>query len=167
MKEKALRRFLFASVTSLTAAVMPLGAVVGAKSLSTPHPARPVVSRPHVATVLSYAQRRARAEERHRHALAVATLHGLERAAASMRVTVSELRARWERVAICEVGGNWSMVGSQYSGIGFLNSTWFAYGGQAFAPRAGQATVDQQILVGMRVTHGWIPDQGGCAPGGW
>ncbi len=140
---------------------------MGARPLSVTHSARPVVLRPHVAPVITYAQRRARAEARHRHALAIATLHGLERVATSLRVSVSELRSRWERVAICEVGGNWSMVGSQYSGIGFLNSTWFAYGGQAFAPRAGQATVDQQILVGMRVTHGWIPDQGGCAPGGW
>ncbi len=167
MKERALRRLLFASVTSFMAAAMPLGAVAGSQSLSVTHSVRPVASHPHVAPVMTRAQRRARAEARRRHALAIVTLHGLERVATSLRVSVSELRARWERVAICEVGGNWSMVGSQYSGIGFLNSTWFAYGGQTFAPRAGQATVDQQILVGMRVTHGWIPDQGGCNPGGW
>jgi hypothetical protein len=146
---------------------MPLGTVAGAKSLSVTHPAHPAAARPHVAVAMTFAQRRARAEARHHHALAIATLHGLERVATSLRVSVSELRARWERVAICEVGGNWSMVGSQYSGIGFLNSTWYAYGGRTFASRAGQATVDQQILVGMRVTHGWIPDQGGCNPGGW
>jgi hypothetical protein len=59
------------------------------------------------------------------------------------------------------------MVGPEYSGIGFSNATWFQYGGARFAPKAGDATPVQQILIGMRVTHGWIPDQGGCSPTGW
>jgi hypothetical protein len=99
--------------------------------------------------------------------LAQATTHELTAVAASFQSTIGELRAQWQHVAVCEVGGNWSMVGSWYSGIGFLNSTWAAYGGTRFAPLAGQATRDQQILIGMKVTNGWVPDQYGCSPNGW
>ena len=102
-----------------------------------------------------------------RATLAQATLHELSAVAASFQSTIGELRAKWQHVAVCEVGGNWSMVGSWYSGIGFLNSTWAAYGGTRFAPLAGQATRDQQILIGMKVTNGWVPDQYGCSPTGW
>jgi len=59
------------------------------------------------------------------------------------------------------------MTGPRCSGIGFLNSTWYQYGGTRFAPLAGQASVDQQILIGMRVTGGWVPDQYGCSRNGW
>ncbi|MGD0055700.1 MAG: transglycosylase family protein [Acidimicrobiales bacterium] len=96
-----------------------------------------------------------------------AVVHALVVDAAAIRVSVGELRAKWQQVAICEVDGNWSMTGPVYSGIGFLNSTWYQYGGRRFAPVAGEATVDQQILIGMRVTHGWVPDQYGCSPSGW
>jgi hypothetical protein len=77
------------------------------------------------------------------------------------------LRQQWQRVAICEVAGNWHMQGPFYSGIGFLNSSWVQYGGHAFAPVAGRATRDEQILVGMRITGGYVPDQYGCSPIGW
>ncbi|HEY7931788.1 MAG TPA: transglycosylase family protein [Acidimicrobiales bacterium] len=83
------------------------------------------------------------------------------------RVSVAQLRAEWQHVANCEVAGNWAMDGPVYSGIGFLNSTWFEYGGRRFAPSAGDAPRDAQILIGMRVTGGWVPDQTGCARGGW
>jgi hypothetical protein len=87
--------------------------------------------------------------------------------ASSVRLNIDELREKWQQVAICEVSGNWAMVGPTYSGIGFANGTWSQYGGHQFAPVAGEATRDQQILVGMRVTHGQIPDQNGCSPYGW
>ena len=87
--------------------------------------------------------------------------------AVSVGVSVRELRAEWQDVAICEVGGNWAMTGPRYSGIGFSNATWNAYGGTRFAPLAGQASVIEQIVIGMRVTGGWVPDQNGCNPGGW
>jgi hypothetical protein len=80
---------------------------------------------------------------------------------------IRTLRAKWQRVAICEVGGNWSMTGQVYSGIGFSNATWYQYGGTQYAPLAGLASEDQQILIGMRVTHGWVPDQYGCSTSGW
>jgi len=84
--------------------------------------------------------------------------------ASAIGTSVARLRAMWQRVAICEVGGDWDMVGPLYSGIGFSNATWSAYGGHRFARLAGQASVNQQILVGMKVTGGWVPDQYGCAP---
>ncbi len=83
------------------------------------------------------------------------------------RVTVVGLRNEWQHVAVCEVGGDWRMVGPVYSGIGFRNDTWRAYGGSEFAPLAGEASEDAQIVVGMRVTGNWVPDQDGCDPGGW
>ncbi len=82
-------------------------------------------------------------------------------------ISLVHLRSEWQRVAVCEVGGNWAMVGPSYSGIGFLNTTWRQFGGLLYAPYAGQATRDQQIFIGMRVTQGWIPDQYGCSPTGW
>ncbi len=82
-------------------------------------------------------------------------------------VTVARLRAEWQRVAVCEVGGNWAMTGPRYSGIGILNTTWYEYGGRRFAPLAGEATENEQIVIGMRVTRGWVPDQEGCSPTGW
>lgn len=103
----------------------------------------------------------------HHATKAQVTMHELTAVAASFQSTIGQLRAKWQHVAVCEVGGNWSMVGSWYSGIGFLNSTWTAYGGTRFAPLAGQATRDQQILIGMKVTNGWVPDQYGCSPTGW
>ncbi len=82
-------------------------------------------------------------------------------------VSVPHLLAQWQRVAVCEVDGDWSMTGPEYSGIGFSNATWHQFGGTRYAPLAGEATREQQILIGMRVTHGWVPDQAGCSPTGW
>ncbi len=60
----------------------------------------------------------------------------------------------WDRMARCETGGNWSMVGSRYSGgLGFYNGTWDAFGGREFAARAGQASREQQIIVANRVAN--------------
>ncbi len=87
--------------------------------------------------------------------------------AARARLTIDQLRQEWQHVAICEVGGNWAMVGPSYSGIGFANATWLQYGGSRFAPHAGEAPRDAQILIGMKVTGGWVPDQQGCSPTGW
>jgi hypothetical protein len=108
------------------------------------------------------------AEARRRHAGAVyaATLFGalVERAR-------SEEQARdaiWDRLAQCETGGNWSMRGAWYSGgVGFFNRTWDAYGGRKFAPNAGMATRDEQIVVAERVrasNGGSLFGAWGCAP---
>jgi len=69
----------------------------------------------------------------------------------------------WDRMAQCETGGNWSMVGSRYSGgLGFYNGTWDSFGGREFAARAGQATREQQIIVANRVANGVGLSGWGC-----
>ncbi len=113
---------------------------------------------------------RARAElarRRHRLAVRAAIHHVLALNAQRRHLTLPQLRAMWQRVAICEVAGNWSMTGPIFSGIGFRNTSWSAYGGTQFASVAGRATRDQQILVAMRITGGQVPDQFGCSPFGW
>jgi hypothetical protein len=80
--------------------------------------------------------------------------------------TVTPLEfAEWSRVAKCEEGGRWNVQGDQYSGIGFLNTTWIAEGGLKYAPNAGLATPDEQILIAEKVEgySGYVPDQGYCA----
>lgn len=58
----------------------------------------------------------------------------------------------WDGIARCETGGNWSMQGRSFSGgVGFYNGTWNGFGGQQFAPNAGMATREQQIVVAERV----------------
>ena len=85
--------------------------------------------------------------------------------AASDGVTDAE-RAAWERVAVCEEGGNWQANGSVFSGgLGITRSNWNAYGGPQFAPEGAQATEDQQIIVAMRISPN-PPDQNGCT-GSW
>ncbi|MET7674522.1 transglycosylase family protein [Streptomyces seoulensis] len=68
----------------------------------------------------------------------------------------------WNKVAACESSGNWSInTGNGYfGGLQFTRSTWEAYGGSRYAPRADQATRAQQIAVAEKVLDG----QG---PGAW
>jgi hypothetical protein len=73
----------------------------------------------------------------------------------------------WDELAQCESGGRWDTVDSQPNGydggLGIYRGTWRAYGGTEFAPNAGLATREQQIIVGMRIYAdlGWDP--WGCA----
>ncbi|MEI5103090.1 transglycosylase family protein [Streptomyces sp. PmtG] len=68
----------------------------------------------------------------------------------------------WNKVAACESTSNWSINTGNgfYGGLQFTQSTWEAYGGTAYAPRADLATKDQQIAVAEKVLDG----QG---PGAW
>ncbi|WP_055491237.1 transglycosylase family protein [Streptomyces sp. TP-A0356] len=68
----------------------------------------------------------------------------------------------WNKVAACESSHNWSINtgNGYYGGLQFTQSTWEAYGGQAYARRADLATKDQQIAVAEKVLKG----QG---PGAW
>ncbi|MEU6366107.1 transglycosylase family protein [Streptomyces sp. NPDC046931] len=64
--------------------------------------------------------------------------------------------SQWDAVARCESGGNWSINTGNgfYGGLQFTNSTWAAYGGTAYAPRADLASEGQQIAVAEKVLAG-------------
>ncbi|MFF9127195.1 transglycosylase family protein [Streptomyces sp. NPDC014889] len=68
----------------------------------------------------------------------------------------------WNKVAACESSGNWHINtgNGYYGGLQFTGSTWAAYGGTRYAPRADLATRDQQIAVAEKVL-------GGQGPGAW
>ncbi|MGO4758755.1 transglycosylase family protein, partial [Streptomyces sp. 2MCAF27] len=68
----------------------------------------------------------------------------------------------WEKVAHCESTENWDINTGNgfYGGLQFTQSTWAAYGGTAYAPRADLASKDQQIAVAEKV----LDAQG---PGAW
>jgi cell wall-associated NlpC family hydrolase/murein DD-endopeptidase MepM/ murein hydrolase activator NlpD len=55
----------------------------------------------------------------------------------------------WDVVAQCESGGNWAINTGNgfYGGLQFTPSTWKAFGGLQYAPRADLATKTQQIAV--------------------
>jgi hypothetical protein len=75
----------------------------------------------------------------------------------------------WDALANCESGGRWNTVDggtpSYDGGLGILRENWRHYGGLEFAPNAGLATREEQIVVGQRIyaEHGW--DAWGCANG--
>ncbi|SCK39974.1 transglycosylase family protein [Streptomyces sp. WMMB 322] len=68
----------------------------------------------------------------------------------------------WDKVAQCEASGNWSMNSGNgyYGGLQFTPGTWSANGGTEYAPRADQATKQEQIRVAEKV----LDSQG---PGAW
>ncbi|MFG3546394.1 transglycosylase family protein [Streptomyces sp. NPDC047725] len=81
----------------------------------------------------------------------------------------------WDKVAACESSGDWGVnTGNGYfGGLQFTQSTWEAFGGTAYAPRADQATKDQQIAVAEKVLDGQGPgawpacsDRAGLSRGG-
>ncbi|MGY0064458.1 transglycosylase family protein [Streptomyces sp. LZ34] len=68
----------------------------------------------------------------------------------------------WDKVAECESTDNWSINtgNGYYGGLQFSQSTWEAFGGTSFAPRADLASKDQQIAIAEKV----LDAQG---PGAW
>jgi LysM repeat protein len=62
----------------------------------------------------------------------------------------------WSGVAQCESSGNWSINtgNGYYGGLQFSQSTWDAYGGSAYAPRADLASPSQQIAIAEKVLAG-------------
>ncbi|MEU6372731.1 transglycosylase family protein [Streptomyces sp. NPDC046909] len=68
----------------------------------------------------------------------------------------------WNKVAACESSNNWSINtgNGYYGGLQFTQSTWEAFGGTRYAPRADLAGKDEQIAVAEKVLDG----QG---PGAW
>jgi resuscitation-promoting factor RpfB len=70
---------------------------------------------------------------------------------------------RWQAIANCETGGNWSIVAPTYSGgLGIYNGTWNAFGGQQFASNPGLATREQQIIVAERIRAKYGFSAWGC-----
>lgn len=65
----------------------------------------------------------------------------------------------WNKVAACESTNNWRINtgNGYYGGLQFSQSTWRAFGGTAYAPRADLATKDQQIAVAEKVLKGQGP----------
>ncbi|ARQ70309.1 transglycosylase family protein [Streptomyces marincola] len=68
----------------------------------------------------------------------------------------------WDAVAQCESGGDWSINTGNgfYGGLQFTQSSWEAAGGTQYAPRADQATKEQQISAAEQL----LSMQG---PGAW
>ncbi|WP_141316089.1 transglycosylase family protein [Streptomyces spinoverrucosus] len=65
----------------------------------------------------------------------------------------------WEKVAECESSGDWDINtgNGYYGGLQFSQSTWEAFGGTAYAPRADQATQQEQIAVAEKVLEAQGP----------
>jgi Transglycosylase-like domain len=63
----------------------------------------------------------------------------------------------WLQVASCESGLNWHINTGNgfYGGLQFLTSTWLAYGGGRYAPRADLAAPHEQVAVAstMSLSH--------------
>jgi murein DD-endopeptidase MepM/ murein hydrolase activator NlpD len=59
----------------------------------------------------------------------------------------------WDKVAKCESTNNWKINtgNGYYGGLQFSQSTWEAFGGTQYAPRADLATKAQQIAVAEKV----------------
>ncbi|WP_399893087.1 transglycosylase family protein [Streptomyces sp. BBFR51] len=73
----------------------------------------------------------------------------------------------WDKVAACESTNDWDINtgNGYYGGLQFTQSTWEAFGGTRYAPRADLATKDQQIAVAEKVLDGQGPGAWpACAP---
>jgi uncharacterized protein YabE (DUF348 family) len=59
----------------------------------------------------------------------------------------------WDQIAQCESGGNWAINtgNGYYGGLQFLQSTWLANGGGAYAPLPSEASREQQIAIATKV----------------
>jgi resuscitation-promoting factor RpfB len=86
-----------------------------------------------------------------------------------MRVRIGTLAdPRWDKIAQCETGGNWSAPGPEWQGgLGIWFENWNAYGGREFAPTAGKATREQQIIVAERIRQDMIAKGNGNGWGAW
>ncbi|MGY1435831.1 LysM peptidoglycan-binding domain-containing protein [Streptomyces reniochalinae] len=113
---------------------------------------------------------------RHRRptkAVRIATVTGVAGAAVALPL-VSATGANaasvdtWEKVAQCESSGNWqaNTGNGYYGGLQFNNSSWAAAGGTKYAPRADQATKEQQIAVAEKLLEMQGPGAWACAGAG-
>ena len=83
--------------------------------------------------------------------------------------------SRWDQLAQCETGGNWSTnTGNGFGGgLQFMHqrsySTWLSFGGGEFAPHPWEASREQQIDIAERVlaSSGWGAWPGCAHMNGW
>ena len=83
--------------------------------------------------------------------------------------------SRWDQLAICETGGDWSAnTGNGFGGgLQFMHqrsySTWLSFGGGKFAPHPWEANREQQIDIAERVLAdaGWRAWPGCARKFGW
>lgn len=101
-----------------------------------------------------------------------APLHGTPKHLAIARYVMPSavVIAQWQKVAVCEEGGNWRVRGSLYSGgLGITNHNWTYFSrGLGFPASAADAAPWQQVIVAERIEggSGYVPDQKGCG-GSW
>jgi Transglycosylase-like domain len=149
------------AAVAVTAVLGTIGALGGMAAASDEPQRQHALPRAHVAiepSLVSASEAvQARAEQRYSVAV-------LERTAAQQAAEKASRDSIWDRIAACETQGNWSMQGPSFSGgVGFANSTWSSFGGNEFAPNAGQATREQQIIVAERVRARVGMGAWGCA----
>jgi hypothetical protein len=83
--------------------------------------------------------------------------------------------SRWDQLAQCESGGNWSTnTGNGFGGgLQFMHqrsySTWLSFGGDQYAPHPWEASREQQIDIAERVlaSSGWDAWPGCSRKFGW
>lgn len=90
------------------------------------------------------------------------SFHNVVPKAHQLPVTPAMIR-EWTRVAICETGADWTMVGPIYSGaLGISDRNWSTYRLWWMSSNAGHATPRQQIYVASLIDRGYpMPDQNG------
>ncbi|NUP39987.1 MAG: transglycosylase family protein, partial [Streptomyces sp.] len=66
----------------------------------------------------------------------------------------------WDKVAICETGGQWNADSQNgfYGGLALTQDAWARYGGLVYAPRPDQASRSQQISVAEKILADLGPD---------
>jgi resuscitation-promoting factor RpfB len=142
----AVRAVAAGAVSAVLGTVAALGGMAAAADeAQRPHALHraPVAVEPSLVAATEAVQ--ARAEQRYSAAV-------LEHTAAQQAADKASRDSVWDRIAACETQGNWSMQGPSFSGgVGFAHSTWSSFGGSEFAPNAGQASREQQIIVAERV----------------
>jgi hypothetical protein len=156
-RRRSARALAAVAVTAVLGAVGALAGIAGAEDSGQPPRSlrrAPVAIEPSLVTASATVQ--ARAEERF-------SLAAFQNAVARQ----SQKSARdsiWDRIAACETQGDWSMRGPSFSGgVGFSNAAWNSWGGSEFAPNAGQATREQQVIVAERIRASVGLGAWGCA----
>ena len=68
----------------------------------------------------------------------------------------------WGAIANCESHGNWHINTGNgfYGGLQFMTSTWLAYGGGKYAPRADLASAAQQVAIASTMSYSHWPHCG-------